>query len=503
MPAFAERSASVGPRPGVIPPATPLINARMFDLREADSSENASPRPAARCGDDEGELVQVVGGRGQGVLPEQRECCWVVLERRDHPIDVEMRRLGRLRAGDEAQAGGQRASGRVIQEAAQCVNDGEESIQWHPATVLESRSPPRLRTLPPVDDDIPLEGPVDIDAELPNDERVQGFDYQRLDLPLPGAIPQEQGDAIRAEIERVARALEHDDKQQALGALKDLVESIARSVKELNGEPVGGGEKAASVTKSAHELLRTQPGPGLSHDSRPAQIASSALKIAEKIPEVRNAAGTGHGRAAVPVVTADELTLMLDGALMWSRWALRRLDAFCLGRPTQLIEDLQESTWTRGKLAARLAATDLTDDVVAATVGVAVGRRAAGGTFTVYEDGINTPADSEDLEVWPKAYRWAAARTLLFDTAGNATLRAGHLADAIQLIRPALDGEAWRELVDELLAALPEHSTIVDPTGTAKRHQLKTRLREIARHDDFAEGAQRLIARFDEDRSQA
>lgn len=326
---------------------------------------------------------------------------------------------------------------------------------------------------------------------------MQRFEYERFELPRLEAVPEEQRQAILAETQRLDRALEHDDKPQAIGALKDLIESIARSVKELNGEAVGGGEDAAKVIKAAHELLRAQPGPSLSHDSRHSNIAASALKIVAQIPAARNAAGTGHGRATVPDITEDELTLMLDGALMWSRWALRRLDAFCLGRPIQLVDALKESTWTSGTLARRLAATNLTDEITAAQVGNAVGRRAAGGTFTVYRDGITTPANSEDLQTWPVAYRRAAARALMFDTAGNATVDARHLTDAIQLVRPTLTGPTWSELVDELLASFPKPLKLIDGTETNWRsQQLRNSLQELARRDEFGDSTQRLIERL-------
>lgn len=327
---------------------------------------------------------------------------------------------------------------------------------------------------------------------------MDGFVYQRFDLPRPQAIPQEQCTAINAEIERVERALACKDKPQAVGSLKDLIEAIARSVKEINGEPAGAGEAAAKVFAGAHELLRTQRGHELTWDSRPGQIANYALKIVQQIPIARNAAGTGHGRAAVPQMSDDELILLLDGALMWSRWALRRLDLFCMGRPTQLIDDLQHDTWTKGELARRLQATDLTDETIAHQVGHAVGRRADSGTFTVYRDGIEAPGNTDDLDSWPAGYRWAAARALLFDTTGTTPLAAKRLADATRLVRPALDEASWPELVDQLLENLPDPADLYDGFEDQRFvRQLTTELQDIASQGElFAEPAERLAQRF-------
>lgn len=331
-----------------------------------------------------------------------------------------------------------------------------------------------------------------------DDAVMDGLVYQRFDLPRPQVVPEEQWTAIDAEIERVERALACKDKAQAVGSLKDLVEAIARSVKELNGEPAGAGEAAEKVIARAHELLRTQPGPEVTNISRAGRIANSACKISREIPDIRNAVGTGHGRAAVPEITDDELTLLLDGALMWSRWALRRLDDFCMGRPTQLVDDLQHQNWTKGKLARRLAATDLTNEDIAHQIGHAVGRRAASGTFTVSWDGIEAPGRTDDLQTWPAAYRRAAARALLFDTTGNTPRSAAQLADAIRLVRPTLDEASWAALVNELLDNLPDPADLTDGTEDQRyADQLTTELQEIASQGEpFAEAARHLAHRF-------
>ena len=158
--------------------------------------------------------------------------------------------------------------------------------------------------------------------------------------------------------------------------------------------------------------------------------------MAEQLGPIRNDVGTGHGRAAPVDVTLDEVTLVIDGSLTWVRWALRRLSPFCIGRPQQIIDQLEQGTWSKHVLRERLSALDMSSPHIASQVGLAVGRRAARDTFTVIEDGIESPAASNDLVRWPPAYRIAAATGLLGTAAGVSTVSANRLRLAIELVRP-------------------------------------------------------------------
>ena len=238
--------------------------------------------------------------------------------------------------------------------------------------------------------------------------------YDRLAILRPEHLPQAQWEAISAEAQRIEAAIERGDVGQVLGVLKDLVESIARTTKELNGEPAAQSDAFEKIVERAYELLRTQPGPGLERQSDAAQLANSATKMAKKLGQIRNQHGTGHGRAALPSTTEDAMTLSVDAGLMWSRWALRRLGLFCIGRPSQIVADLESGLWSRGQLATRLAASDLRDDAAARMIGLAVGRRAAEDTWNVVAEGLDEPSSTPNLALWPPAYRWGAAEGHLF-----------------------------------------------------------------------------------------
>jgi hypothetical protein len=294
--------------------------------------------------------------------------------------------------------------------------------------------------------------------------------YQRLELRRPDHLPDAQWEAIAAEAGRIEGAIERGDGQQIIGATKDLIESIARAVKELNGEPAARGDSFEKLVEGAHELLRSQPGPGLDRSSDAGQLANWATKMAKKLGTIRNEHGTGHGRAAVPDTTVDTITLSVDAGLMWARWALRRLGLFCVGRPTQIISDLETGIWRQGELASRLEATNLQEEPTARAVGLAVGRRGAGDTWNVVQDGLDEPAGSADLKRWPEAYRWAAAEGHLFKASGESTVTINRLKRALALVRPVIpdsgaplpDEHPWPQLVHRIITEHPAETVRMD-----------------------------------------
>lgn len=282
--------------------------------------------------------------------------------------------------------------------------------------------------------------------------------YERLALERPDHLPDEQWAAIAAETARVESAFSRADLPQVVGSLKDLLESIARCVKELGGEPDLKAD-FPQVLQGAHEILRTQRGHQLSHSSRHSKLANSAMTMAKALAEVRNEVGTGHGRAGLPTISHDELSLIVDASLVWARWALRRLGLYCHGRPDSIVADLESGIWRNGALASRLDAVDLTDERTAKVVGLAVGRRAAGDTFNVMIEGVENPANDADVEAWPDAYRWAVASGLLFDASGGSTVTARRLLAVLELVKPGVESatdsgdQQWKDLVDRLARA--------------------------------------------------
>jgi hypothetical protein len=204
-------------------------------------------------------------------------------------------------------------------------------------------------------------------------------------------------------------------------------------------------------------LLAGQPGHELANQSPFGAIAMQACKIAKSLREIRNEYGGGHGRARLPDLTDEMVALALDGGLMWSRWALRRIGYFSEGRPIPLINDLTTGTIFRsGDLKRRLLASNLskTEPRHQRSIGVAVGQRAMQGTFVVQRDGVESCLDSDDLVVWPREYRVGLAYGLWFDLNERATLSFGSIKTVFAVLEPVPDCSAdlieWIERIIKL-----------------------------------------------------
>jgi hypothetical protein len=206
-----------------------------------------------------------------------------------------------------------------------------------------------------------------------------------------------------------------------VGSAKDLVEATARVVLEARGLPAGSEEKYDAVLGNAQRAIEHQLGSGVAPDAAVRQAATFARKLAGMLRELRNVYGTGHGRSALPVIEDEVLETCVGGALLWTRWALRRLQLLLLGSLQPLIADLRSGSFTMGALAGRLAAANLPglEPADQRQLGVAVGQRAARNTFTVRIDGVEACAKSQDATAWPLGYREGLVEGLFLDEFGQ------------------------------------------------------------------------------------
>lgn len=241
------------------------------------------------------------------------------------------------------------------------------------------------------------------------------------ELKKPQALDAASWAAIEDPLNRLKKAVSGDDRPLIVGSAKELVEATARMILQVRGNPAGSGEEYDKVLSAAHKLIEHQPGPDVASDAPVRQAANSARKLAGTLRDLRNTYGTGHGRATLQPIADEVLETCVDGALLWTRWALRRLQHLLLGSLQPLINDLRSGTFTMGSLASRLQAANLpkldTEDQRA--LGVAVGQRAASNTFTVRIDGVEACAESQDDAVWPLAYREGLTEGLFIDQFGQ------------------------------------------------------------------------------------
>jgi hypothetical protein len=283
--------------------------------------------------------------------------------------------------------------------------------------------------------------------------------YTRFQVERPQYLADGYWVCIKLEADRLLRSLDAKDASQALGDLKCLVESVAKVVLDINGTPPASNDDFQPIVTKAHNLLAKQPGYELVDTSPFGVMATQSSKIARNLAEIRNNYGGGHGRFRAPDLADEMLHMALDGSLMWVRWALRRVGYFAEGRPTQLIDALvgvQRQTFYAGVLKMRLMAANLQslETQHQRSIGVAVGQRAAGGTFVVRADGVELCAGSDDVEVWPQEYRFGVAWGLWIDANGRVSISSAWLRDTMRLLDPVADRiEDLTGLVDEIVAA--------------------------------------------------
>ncbi|WP_439382171.1 hypothetical protein [Amycolatopsis lexingtonensis] len=282
--------------------------------------------------------------------------------------------------------------------------------------------------------------------------------YTRFEIARPEYLGDDHWACVQREADRLWRSLAADDGSQALGDIKCLVESVSRIVLDIDGTPAAPNVGFEAVVGQAHSLLAGQPGHQLANESPFGNLATQASKIAKNLSVVRNEFGGGHGRARTPDLRDEMVALALDGGLLWTRWALRRLGYFSEGRPTSLINDLvvTPQIFYAGVLERRLRAANLpkVEARHQRTIGVAVGQRAMQGTFVVRRDGLEPCLASDDLNTWPRDYRLGLAYGLWFDTTGALTLTIRSVQEALQVLEPVPDGAddlaEWVTRISEL-----------------------------------------------------
>ncbi len=239
-------------------------------------------------------------------------------------------------------------------------------------------------------------------------------------LVRPDGLSDGQWGVIREAEDRLFRASAASDSQLVVGSAKELCESIAKIVATERGDTLGRGADMPELVAAAHKALEFQPGEGLANDPETRKIAQGLKSVVSGLAELRNRHGTGHGHATLTGVTEEHANLAIDASLLWSKWALRRLEPYISGGVTALVRDLEGAIFHQGDLARRLgyANLEVLSDEDQLRLGVAVARRASGGTFVVARDGVES-VDASDGRVWPAGYVEGVVNGLLLDRDGT------------------------------------------------------------------------------------
>ena len=95
------------------------------------------------------------------------------------------------------------------------------------------------------------------------------------------------------------------------------------------------------IITAAHKAVGRQPGEGLAgSDESVRKMAQSAKGLVTELAQLRNAVGTGHGRATLPPVVEEQARVATDATIVWARWMLGRLPSYLLSDVREMIKRL-------------------------------------------------------------------------------------------------------------------------------------------------------------------
>lgn len=226
-----------------------------------------------------------------------------------------------------------------------------------------------------------------------------------FELERPDHVEDPAWEAVEVARNRLSEAWDRRDCTDVVGKAKELVETIAKVVLTEAGDTVGDSADYPRVVKNAHSVLKRQPGPDLSSSSELKGMAQAAQTLATSLAPLRNKHGTGHGRARVPRVDIEMASVCMESAMLWSRWALRRLGCVLADYPNDLIDAVQSATG-RSALHEKFVAATLSDqpEEIQRKIGVTFGQQSAGGFGNATAVGVD-PAIDGGFEEYPVDYR--------------------------------------------------------------------------------------------------
>ena len=115
------------------------------------------------------------------------------------------------------------------------------------------------------------------------------------------------------------------DPYQAIGATKDMLEATMRTIVTRRGKTATGNVDFSDLTFRCLSELGLVGKPASEGERHLRRIASSAQRMIGSANELRNSAGTGHGRVVgkEPVVTVADASLVASTGVILAAWLLR------------------------------------------------------------------------------------------------------------------------------------------------------------------------------------
>lgn len=281
-----------------------------------------------------------------------------------------------------------------------------------------------------------------------------------FDLHRPDHLDQPGWDAIERARDRLRLAWEMGDLPEVVGKAKELVETVAKATVASVDGAVSDAADFGPTVNAAQKSLKRQPGKDLSQDQNIRAISNAAQNLVSGLAPLRNSHGTGHGRAREPHVALEMASMALESALLWTRWALRRLEHLLADYPNDLIDAVQTGT-PRGELRSKFEAVTLAQQPAGTQhrIGVAFGQQSAGGFGNATEVGVDPVIDG-GYENYPIDYRRGLLEGMLLNYGGAvglpefyaprfvslvASLPEGDAAETLEHLRTAVAGAPWSD----------------------------------------------------------
>lgn len=135
--------------------------------------------------------------------------------------------------------------------------------------------------------------------------------------------------SFKAHSARIRQSLP-SDPEAAIGATKDLLEAVMRTILHRRGrdtDVVASYDFSKLMGECFHELgMNPSTSPSSPVEGQVRKFANQAKKMMEAANEFRNLAGTGHGRVAGshPDVDPEDAAMVASSGLVLSAWLLRR-----------------------------------------------------------------------------------------------------------------------------------------------------------------------------------
>jgi len=310
-----------------------------------------------------------------------------------------------------------------------------------------------------------------------------------FELRRPDHIDDPSWAAIELAHQRLEGAWSRNDLPEAIGKSKELVETIAKIVVSATGETPGDVADFAPTVKRAQQALGRQPGADLSQDQNIRAMSQAAQTLASSIGPIRNSHGTGHGRDRVPDIVDEMATVTVEAALLWSRWALRRLGHRLADYPNDLIDAVNTGT-SRDALREKFRAAAIAQqpDEIQQRIGVAFGQQAAGGFGNAVEVGVE-PAIDGGYDEYPISYRVGLLKGMLLTVGGQIGITTFYATWFVSLVSSLPEpkareilGQARADVMDATWPSTWRGSTAVSPASVvASMRGERARIPEVYR----------------------